>query len=184
MALLAPLRREIRTGAGVRRRRRVLPIHQVAGLACCRKSQIISNGSALMTFVALHHGMHAKQRKSVEVLLDRLNRHIPAAHRVTLGAVGPHLAAMNVGVAVRAIFPDISKDRLDVALRTRNFFVHAAKGISRGVVVELRNRANRNPACAGVAVLARNRKRAVRAPCGLLLRIRRADEGQCKNKEH
>jgi hypothetical protein len=24
----------------------------------------------------------------------------------------------------------------------------------------------------------------VRAPCGLLLRIRRADKGQCKNQEH
>jgi hypothetical protein len=71
-----------------------------------------------------------------------------------------------------------------VALRTGNFFVHAAKGISRGVVVELRNRANGNPACVCVTVLARNGKWAVRAPCGLLLRIRRAHEGQCKDKEH
>jgi hypothetical protein len=91
---------------------------------------------------------------------------------------------MNVGVAVRAIFPDIREDRLDVALRAGNILVHAAKGISRGVVIELRNGANRNPACICVAVLARNRKRAVRAPCGLLLRIRRANEGKCKNKEH
>jgi len=125
--------------------------------------------------------MRAKQRESVEVLLDRLIRDIPTGDGVALGAVGPHLTPMNVGVAVRAIFPDISEDRLDVALRAGNFFVHAAKGISRGVVVELRNGANRNPTGAGVAVLARNCQRAVRAPCRLLLRIRRADEGQCKN---
>ena len=125
--------------------------------------------------------MRAKQRESVEVLLDRLIRDIPTGDGVALGAIGPHLTAMNVGVAVRAIFPDISEDRLDVALRAGNFFVHAAKGISRGVVVELRNGANRNPTGAGVAVLARNCQRAVRAPCRLLLRIRRADEGQCKN---
>jgi len=137
-----------------------------------------------VTLVALHHSVSAKQRESVEVLLDRLIRDIPTGDGVALGAIGPHLTAMNVGVAVRAILPDIGKDRFDVALRAGNFFVHAAKGISRGVVIELRNRANRNPACAGVAVLARNRKRAVRAPCGLLLRVRRADEGQCKNKKH
>lgn len=100
------------------------------------------------------------------------------------GAIGPHLTAMNVGVAIRAVLPHISEDRLDVALRAGNFFVHAAERIPRGVVVEFRNGANRNPAGVGVAVLARNSKRAVRAPCGLLLRIRRADEGKCKNKEH
>jgi hypothetical protein len=184
MARLALIRREIRRGESVCRRRRALPILHVAGCACCRKSQELSDSSTLVTFVALHHSVRAKQRESVEVLLDRLIRDIPTRDGVALGAIGPHLTAMNVGVAVRAIFPDIREDRLDVALRAGNFFVHAAKGISRGVVVEFRNSANRNPACICVAVLARNGKRAVRAPRGLLLRIRRADEGKCKNKEH
>src|SRR5882762_6921905 len=181
MARLALIRREIRRGESVRGSRRVLPILHVARIAICRKSQELSDSGALVTLVALHDSVRAKQRESVEVLLDRLIRDIPTGDGVALGAIGPHLTPMNVGVAVRAIFPDISEDRLDVALRAGNFFVHAAKGISRGVVVELRNGANRNPTGAGVAVLARNCQRAVRAPCRLLLRIRRADEGQCKN---
>lgn len=137
-----------------------------------------------MALVALHHSMRAEQRESVEVVLNRLHGNVPAAHCVALDTVGAHLPAVNIGVAVRAILADISKDRLNVALRAGNFFVHAAKGISRGVVVEFRNGADRNPACACVTVLARNGKRAMRVPCGLLLCIRRADEGQCKNKEH
>lgn len=184
MASLALVRWETRRGLGVGRRCRVLPIIHVAGLARCRKSQELPDSGALVTLVALHHGVRAQQRKSVEVLLDRLIRDIPTRHGVALGAIGSHLTAMNVGVAVRAVFADIRKDRFDVALRAGNFFVHAAKGISRGVVVEFRNGANRNPAGAGVAVLARNGKRAVRVPCGLLLRIRRADEGKCEDKEH
>jgi hypothetical protein len=141
----------------------------------------LSDRSALVTLVALHHSVRPEKRESIGVILNGLHGDVPTGDGVALGAIGPHLTAMNVGVAVRAIFPDISEDRFDVALRAGNFFVHAAKGISRGVVVELRNGADRNPACICVAVLARNRKRAVRAPCGLLLRIRRADKGQCKN---
>ena len=184
MALLALIRREIRRGETVRRSRRVLPILHVARIACCRKSQEISDGGARVTLITLHHGVRTKQRKSIEMVLDRLIRDIPTRDSVALGTVRAHLTPMNIGMAVRAVLADIGKDRLDVALRAGNFFVHAAKGISRGVVVEFRNGANRNPACACMAVLARNGKRAVRTPGGLLLRIRRADESQCKNKEH
>jgi hypothetical protein len=146
MASLALVRWETRRGLGMRGSCRVLPILHVARITICRKSQEISDGSALVALVTLHHSVRAKQRESVEVLLDRLIGDIPTGDGVALGAIGPHLTAMNVGVAVRAILPDIRKDRFDVALRAGNFFVHATKRISRGVVAEFRNGAYRNPA--------------------------------------
>ena len=88
MARLALVRGEFRRGAGVCGRRRALPILHVAGGACCRKSQVLSDGCALVTLLAFHHRVRSEQRKSVEVLLDRLSRDIPTAHRVALGTIG------------------------------------------------------------------------------------------------
>jgi hypothetical protein len=112
-----------------------------------------------------------------------LHRNIPTAHCVALGAVGAELAAMNIRVAVRTVLPDIGEDGPEMALRAVNFFVHSAKGISRGVVVEFWDRANRGPARARVTILAGYRKGSVRTPAGLLLCIRRADESKCQQKE-
>ena len=184
MARLALVRGEFRRGAGVCGRRRALPILHVAGGACCRKSQVLSDGCALVTLLAFHHRVRSEQRKSVEVLLDRLSRDIPTAHRVALGTIGAELTAMNISVAVRAILADISKDRPEVALRAVEFFVHAAKGISRCVVAEFRNGANRGPAGVGVAVLARNGQGAMRTLAGWPLRGRRVGKRKHQDREH
>jgi hypothetical protein len=164
-------------------RRGFLKIRHVTGRASSRESLELADGSALVTLVALHHGMRAEQRKPVEVILNGLHRHVPTAHCVALGTIGPELTAMNIGVAVRAVLADIGEDGPDVALRAVNFFVHSAKRISRGVVVEFWDRANRGPACARVTVLAGYRKGSMRTPAGLLLCIRRADESKCQHKE-
>jgi len=88
----------------------------------------LSDGSAFVTLITLQP-QHARQaRESVEVLLDRLIRDIPTGDGVALGAVGPHLTPMNVGVAVRAIFPDISEDRLDVGTACRKLFRACREG--------------------------------------------------------
>ena len=134
-----------------------------------------------MTLLAFHHSVRTKQRKSVEVLLDRLNRDIPAAHGVALGAVDPHLTAMNIRVAIRAILADVREHRPEVACRAVKFLVHTAKRISRGVVVEFRHGANRRPACACVTVLTRNGKGAVRTPGRLSLGSSRKGASKRKN---
>jgi hypothetical protein len=134
-----------------------------------------------MTLLAFHHSVRTEQRKSVEVLFDRLNRDIPTERGVALCAVGAHLTAMNIGVAVRAILADVGEHRPEVAGRAVKFFVHAAKWISRGVVVEFRDGANRRPACAGVTVLTRNGKGAMRTPGRLPLGSSRKGESQHKN---
>jgi hypothetical protein len=50
-----------------------LKIPDVARLACGRKPQVIADGGVLMALIAFHGSMRAEQRKSVEVLLNRLD---------------------------------------------------------------------------------------------------------------
>ena len=164
-------------------RRGFLKIRHVTGRARSGESHILSDGSALVTLLALHHRMRAEQWKPVEMILNGLHRHVPAVHRVALGTIGAELTAMNIRVAVRAVLADIGENGPEVALRAVNFFVHSAKGISRGVVVEFWDGANRRPARAGVTILAGYRKGSVRTPAGLLLCIRRAGESKCQHKE-
>ena len=164
-------------------RRGSLKLGHVTGRASSGESLVLADGGALVTLVALHHGMRSEQRKPVEMILNGLHRHVPAVHRVALGTIGAELTAMNIRVTVRAVLADISEDGPEVALRAVNFFVHSAKRISRGVVIEFWDRANRGPACARVTVFAGYRKGSMRTPAGLLLCIRRADENNCQQKE-
>src|SRR5215475_14110553 len=80
---------------------------------------------------------------------------------MALLAVRAHLALVNVGVALRALRTHIRENRLRVALRARNAFVHSAQRIFGGVVIELRNSANRFPSAQRVTVLAGNAQTAV-----------------------
>jgi hypothetical protein len=144
------------SGRWMRRIRRFLPIRQVAGRAGRRKPQIISDRRVCMAFLALHYGVRAEQRESVEVLLNRLDRRPPSENRVALSAVRAKLSAVDVGVTIGAIFANVRENRLGVASRAGHFFVHAAKRVPRGVVIEFGNGANGSPASVGVAILAGN----------------------------
>ena len=98
----------------------------MAGEARGRQSLELPYGGALMTGIAIDGGVRADQREAVEVLIDLLNRNIPAPGRVALLAIGAHLALVDVGVAVGALRTHIRKNGLDVALCTRHTLVHAA----------------------------------------------------------
>jgi hypothetical protein len=76
-------------------------------------------------------------------------------------------------VAIRAVLAHIGEDRFEVTLGAVNFFVHAAQRVSRAVVVEFRDGANRGPTRAGVAIFAGNREGTVRTSAGLPLSNRR-----------
>jgi len=99
--------------------------------------------------------MCAHQRKPVLVILNGLDGNLPALDRVAALALGAELAAVNIGVAIRASLADILEDKAGVTLRAVNFRVHPTQRISSGVVVELRDCPNRPPACVRVAVLTR-----------------------------
>lgn len=169
MASGAVRSRKRSSGRWMHRIRRLLPIRQVAGRACSRKPQVISDRSVCMALLAFHYSVRAEQRKSVEVLLIRLDGHPPAENRVALGAVGAELAAVNVSVTIGASLSNVGENRLGVASRAWYFFVHAAKRVPRGVVVEFRNSANGDPACVRVAIFAGNCEGTVRTSARLPL---------------
>ena len=147
----------------------LLKIRQVAGRACRRETQVIADGRVLMALVALQDGMRTEQWKSIEVLLNRLDRYLPAEDGMALGAVLAKLSAVNVGVTIGAILANVRENRLGVTPRAGHFFVHAAKRIPRGVMIEFGNGANGSPACVRVAIFAGNVEGTVRTPARLSL---------------
>ncbi len=105
----------------------------------------LAHSRALMARIAVQRSVRTDQRKAVDVLVDLLNRDIPAFYRVALLAIGAHLPLVDVGVAVRALGSHVREDQLGVALRTTDSLVHSAQGVSSCVVIEFRDRSNRLP---------------------------------------
>jgi hypothetical protein len=172
------------SGRRVNRVGSLLPIRQMARRAGRRESQVISDGGIFMALLALHDGVRAEQRKSVEVLLNRLDGNLPAKDRVALRAIRAELCAVNVSMAIGALFSNVGEHWFAVASGAGNFFVHAAKRVPRGIVIEFRNRPNGGPTRVGVAILAGNVQGSVRTSTRLPLSLRRATEGKDQKQEH
>lgn len=98
--------------------------------------------------------MRSYQREAVLVIADGLHCHIPSLDRMTTLAVGAHLAAMDIRMAIGTMLANIFKDEAGVALCTRNLLVHAAERVSRHVVIELGYSPYGIPTCVGMAILA------------------------------
>ena len=130
-----------------------------------------------MALIALQDGMRAEQRESVEVLLNRLDRDLPSEDSMALGAVLAELSAMNVGVTIGAVLANVGEYRFGVAARAGYFFVHAAKRVTRGVVVEFWNGPNGDPTGVGVAIFTGNVEWAVRTSARLSLGSDGQDNG-------
>ena len=62
--------------------------------------------------------MRSNQGESILVILNGPDGDHPVFHVVTLFAFRPHLAAVDVGMAIRTIFAGIGKDGLDVTSAT------------------------------------------------------------------
>ena len=154
-------------------RLRVDEISLVARQALRREALELSNSCTLVARIAIHGGVRADQREPVHVLIDLLDRNAPTSHRMALLAIRSHLALVNISVTFRALRAHIRKHRLRMALRARNPFVHSTQWILGGVVIELRNSANRFPAAQRVTVLAGNAQASVgTARVGRRLRLR------------
>jgi len=136
----------------------------MAGNAGRRQPLELADRGALVAGIAIQRGVRADQREAVQVLVDLLHRDVPSLDVVALLAVGAHLALVNVRVAIGALLADVGEHHLDMALRAVHTLVHAAQRIFRGVVIELRNGADRLPSAQRVAVLTRNTKAAMGAP--------------------
>jgi hypothetical protein len=143
-------------GAGMRRIGGVLPVFQMAGIAGCAQPEKHPRGGLFVALVALYGSVSAQKRKSILVIADLLHRDIPALNGMALRAVRPHLAAMDVRVAIGAILPNIGEHGFYMALGALYLFVHAPERIFRLVVVEFGDRANRTPTRRRVAIFAGN----------------------------
>jgi len=90
---------------------------------------------------------------------------------------------MNVGVAIRALYAHVGKHQARMALRAADALVHSAQWVTRLVVVELDNIAERFPAAEGMAVFTRDVQVPMRAArCGVLVCLF-GSEGACRQRQ-
>jgi len=158
-----------------------LKIGQVAGCALRRQPNVISNGGIFVAFLAFHNGVRTDERKAVEMLLNGLHGNLPTKHCMALRAVLAKLRAVNVSMAIRAVFPNIREDGFGVASGAGNFFMHAAKRIASAVMIEFRKGADRRPTCIGMAIFAGDGQRSVRTSARLSLGDRGQGSGERAN---
>jgi hypothetical protein len=95
----------------------------VTGVTLCRQSLELAGGRSFVAGIALQYSVRSNQRKAILVVLNGLYRDVPAFYGVTLLALGTHLSAMDVGMAVGALSAHIGKHRLDVALGAGHLLV-------------------------------------------------------------
>lgn len=161
------------TGTGGR-----LVLLGVAGITLGRQTLKLSGGRPLVTCGAIEGRVGAQQRKAVLVLVDLLRRNLPALYAVALLAVRSELPFVDVSMTIRALVAHIAKYRFHVALGARDLLMHAAQWVAGLAMVELRRVPDGLPAAEGVAVLARDIQRTVRAAgVGIGLRLCRSGHG-------
>jgi hypothetical protein len=139
-----------------------------------------------MARIARNGGVSPEKRKAILVIFDLLRGEIPSFDGMALRAIGAHLAAVNVSVAISAVFADVREDRFDVALNAFHLFVHAAERILGFGVVEFGDSADRAPSRGSVAIFARDVDGAVGIAGGPFLsgRKRPRDRGVCVRRRH
>ncbi len=137
----------------------------MTGVALRRHRLELAAGCALVAGIAIDGRVGSGQREAVIVLLHLLDGNLPSADGVALLAIGSKLTSMDVGVAVLATLADAGEHWLYMALNAGDGGVHAAQGILRLIVIELRNSADRLPCACGMAVLAGNVQISVRTVC-------------------
>lgn len=135
-----------KAGRNVARRRGALIVLGMAGVALERQTLELPGTGAFMAGIAFQGSMTSHQRKPVLVILYRLLGYRPGLDVVAPLAIRSHLAAMDVGVAIRASSAGVRKDRLDVATRAGHAFVRTLQGITRTAMVEFWDRPNGLPA--------------------------------------
>jgi hypothetical protein len=99
---------------------RCLEIRRVTGVTGSGHCLKLATGGTLVAGIAADDCMRSSQREAVIMLLNLLDRNLPASNGVALFAVGSQLAPVNIRVAILTALTDISEYRLHVALRASN----------------------------------------------------------------
>jgi len=146
-------------------RARLLKVLLVAANACGAQADELAAGGPAVAIVALQHCVGAEQWEAIQVAPNRIHIRPPAVHRVTILARGAELAAMDIGVAVGALFTNASKNLSHMAGITRDILVQAPQWIlGFAIVVELNRLPEGRPTRGCVTVLAGDGQRPVRIP--------------------
>jgi hypothetical protein len=122
----------------------------------------LAHGPDLVAGVTIHNRMRTDQRETVLMLIDVVNRNLPAIDAMAEIALGAVFSAMQVGVTILALPADIGEHGIDMAFLAEHLGMHAAQGICRLVVIELRILTDGHPCRWRMAILARRFQRAVR----------------------
>ena len=138
--------------ARVNRRLCGLKISRMAGSAGRAHAYKLPDRFPLVAALAIKGAMGPHQRESVLVPIDGLQRHIPAAHRVTPVAFCTELTAMNICMAIGALGSHLCEDQVLMALAAVDSRVHAPYREGSLVVIEIRVRPNTIPADFGMAI--------------------------------
>jgi hypothetical protein len=83
-------------------------------------------GSTFVAGSAVDRRVRPSQWKSIVVLLDLLDRYLPAANRVTLLTICPQLPLVNIGMAILAALAHVRKNGLHMALNACDGLMHPA----------------------------------------------------------
>lgn len=119
--------------------------------------------AGLVTRITIRHGVCADQRETVLVLIDGMNRNLPAIDVMAEGALRSILATVNIRMTVLAIGRYVGKNRIDVALLAAHIAMHSKKRKAGLAVIELGLAANGAPRRDRVALLAGDHQRTMRA---------------------
>jgi len=117
----------------------------------------------LMAGIAIHHRVRTDERKTILVLANVVDRHLPAGIAVAKIALSPIFAAMNVRMTILALFAGVSEDQILVAVAAAYLGMQAAQCEPCLAMIEFRNHPDGYPPLGGVTVLAGNVQFPVRA---------------------
>ena len=119
-----------------------------------------------MTGVAIHGSVRTEQGKAVLVLVDIVDRNLPARNSVAQVALSSVFPAVDVGVTILAGIADLGEDPLYVAFLAWHLRVPTTERITSLVVIKLGIATNGHPCICGVAVLTGQVQWTMRVPSG------------------
>lgn len=81
----------------------------------------LSNCADFMAGITVHNRVGTNQRKSILMLVDVVNRNLPAVRVVAQFTLGSVLAAMKIRVAVLTLVGNVAEIQIGVAIHALHF---------------------------------------------------------------
>jgi len=153
-----------KTGGAVIHALRLLKLLLMASDALRTQARVDARRASAMAGIAGYRRVTAQQRKAIQVVLDGTRGDPPSLNGVAVLALGTELAPVKIRVTGRTLRAGFGKNSRDVARITGHVLMHPSQGKLSLVVIELGLSSQGREADGGVAILARDRNRAVRIP--------------------